>query len=45
MSLASTAAISADSEGNSTASPQFGGTIDGLKTDESTIDNKQLDPT
>ena len=44
MSLASTATISADSEGDSTATPQFGGTIDGFKTNELTIDNEQLDP-
>ena len=44
MSLASTVTISADSEGDSTATPQFGGTIDGFKTDEPTNNNEQLDP-
>ena len=39
MSLTSAATISADSEDDSTATPQFGGTIDGFKTDEPTIDN------
>ena len=44
MSLASTATISTDSQGDSTDTPQFGGTIDGFKTDEPTSDNEQLDP-
>ena len=44
MSLASTATISADSEGDSTAIPQFGGTIDGFKTNKPASDNEQLDP-
>ena len=44
MSLASTTTISAYSEDDSAATPQFGGTIDGFKTDEPTSNNEQLDP-
>ena len=44
MSLASTTTMSAYSEDDSSATPQFNGTIDGFKTDEPANNNEQLDP-
>ena len=44
LSLASTVTVSVDSEGNSTATPQFSGILDGFKTDNPMEDSEQLDP-
>ena len=44
LSLASTATVSVDFKGNITATPQFGGMLDGFKTDDLTNNSEQLDP-